>query len=31
MLASVVEGASLKGAHSLKKIETNTRNSVMTR
>ena len=31
MLASVVEGANLAPAHSLKKTETKTRNSIMTR
>lgn len=31
MLASVVEGANLTPAHSLKKTETKTRNSIMTR
>ena len=31
MLASVVEGANLTPLHSLKKTETNKRNSIMTR
>lgn len=31
MLESVVEGANLTPLHSLKKTETNKRNSIMTR
>ena len=31
MLLSVVDGANLAPAHSLKKVETNTRISIMTR